>query len=357
MFIHSLEARRLFSAGVVDPSTVLTLDHGVISIRADLGGRAENRIQISKAGDQLVVDWKYEILISGNGQSVPSLQDYQKKSFNIDDVKRIEFTGGAGNDSLEVSNKLKIPSLQIGGEGSDTLIGGAGDDTLRGGDANDRLTGRAGNDLLVGGNGDDRLDGDGDSQLRLFLAGSERFEDRSTGDDDTLVGDNGRDTLVTSVSRDEFDGGAGSDAALLNAVPENVAHVERYLTTGASYVPATATFVGGGFVNPYRGSSGQIILQCSLTLSDTGWGVDYDLTRDGINYTVTPTLYRTTGGAFEAITSYSASFHLGHLRNKSFSFAITSGKHVYASQGLFISAGFQGHRTTGNADVFTGVLT
>ncbi|MDO9434616.1 calcium-binding protein, partial [Hydrogenophaga sp.] len=81
------------------------------------------------------------------------------------DVKRMMFTGGAGNDTImgyasddELFGLEGSDSLS-GEEGNDTLHGGAGGDVLKGGDGNDRLNGGADNDILQGNAGDDTLHG------------------------------------------------------------------------------------------------------------------------------------------------------------------------------------------------------
>ena len=48
MWMEFLEGRRLFAAGVIDPNALLFLDHGVLTIRGDLGGAGEDRIRIRK---------------------------------------------------------------------------------------------------------------------------------------------------------------------------------------------------------------------------------------------------------------------------------------------------------------------
>ncbi|MEZ6089229.1 MAG: calcium-binding protein [Pirellulaceae bacterium] len=62
-------------------------------------------------------------------------------------VKQIYFSGGSGDDTLTVSENVKVPVRAIGGVGNDILGGGSGNDTLSGG---------SGNDTLTGGKGDDR---------------------------------------------------------------------------------------------------------------------------------------------------------------------------------------------------------
>jgi Ca2+-binding RTX toxin-like protein len=80
-------------------------------------------------------------------------------AFPIDDVRRVEMVGNAGDDALEVDFSFPWPALLDGGAGVDRLSGGAGEDTLLGGDGNDGLFGRRGGDLILAGPGDDNVDG------------------------------------------------------------------------------------------------------------------------------------------------------------------------------------------------------
>ena len=236
-----------------------------------------------------------------------------------------------------------MPSLLVGGAGNDTFIGGSGNDTLRGGDGNDNLTGGDGDDYLVGGNGDDRLDGGG-RHAGTDIDPAQQFEDQPTGDDDRLIGNNGRDTLVTNFGRDQLDGGAGSDTGLLDALPENVVNVQRFMSTGISLMPVADEFSSyGAQVNVYRNSSGEIILQPSMLLSDTGWSVDYDMKLEGTTYTVTPTFYRTSGGALDVLIGVSRSFNLGKLRNNVYTFTLRDGDRIFSSKNVHIDLGFEGH--------------
>ena len=351
MFIDPLEARRLFASGAVDPNAALSLKDHVIQIRADLLGAADNRVQIYKQGDQIVVDWKYVIRLGGviiddDGKVEPPgsfNQPYLNRSFSHADVSSIEFTGGGGNDSVIVSSKLAIPSLLIGAGGSDTLIGGAGKDTLRGGDGNDRLLGNGNDDVLVGGNGNDRLDGDGAIILQWASVPHVIFDDQPTGDDDVLEADNGRDTLITNFGRDHLDGGAGSDAILLQATPEDLKRIERILPD-SEYAPVSGTpNTYGSLINVYRNNSGDVILQTSLLMSDTGWSVDYDLAKAGQTFTVTAAgFYHTTGAAGQALTGVTRSFDLGPLPNSVYSFVLGSGDKIYTTRKLHIGPGFRG---------------
>lgn len=83
----------------------------------------------------------------------------QYRIFSGRNVKRINATGGAGNDTILVSSAIKISAVLQGGEGDDTLGGGGGADVLIGGDGDDILTGGSGDDVLSGNDGRDQLFG------------------------------------------------------------------------------------------------------------------------------------------------------------------------------------------------------
>ncbi|BAY20626.1 hypothetical protein NIES2100_03680 [Calothrix sp. NIES-2100] len=82
-------------------------------------------------------------------------------------VTLVQFTGGAGNDTLDGSDS----STQLygnGDAGDDVLTGSSASDTLNGGDGNDLVQGEKGNDTMIGGAGNDTLawdDGDGSDRI------------------------------------------------------------------------------------------------------------------------------------------------------------------------------------------------
>gem|GEM_PF-3247338 len=230
--------------------------------------------------------------------------------YDVEDIRRIEITGGDGNDSITVGTFIKIPILITGGDGSDTLTGGDGDETLQGGNGNDRLTGKFGADLLQGGGGDDKLiGGDPPNTVRTF-----EFIGGLSPDIDTLAGDSGRDTLLGG-QEDVLRGGAGSDQGQLSGAPDDVNSVERFLRDDSfsSFIPAPTARVSNPLINLFRDDFGHLILQVAVRLSDSGWAVDWDLKKGLQGFgpiTVDATLYRAGGGR-HAITNFSTRFDLG----------------------------------------------
>ncbi|MCK0139968.1 calcium-binding protein [Aliiroseovarius sp. F47248L] len=136
--------------------------------------------------------------------------------------------GGDGDDTLDASNSLD--SFLDGGAGDDLLIGSDGDDQLFGGKHeakdnaganstdNDVLIGGAGDDALYGGHGADTLKGgEGDDIINhlghaMERGGAERhdFNWHIDGDQDTLDGGSGNDTLIMDRSNIAI-GGEGED--------------------------------------------------------------------------------------------------------------------------------------------------
>jgi Ca2+-binding RTX toxin-like protein len=131
-------------------------------------------------------------------------------------------SGDAGNDTI------------YGQVGNDTIYGGAGNDTLFGDEQDDQLFGGAGDDWLNPGRGNDTIDGgegidmmtfDGLFQRGLVVDLSEGFASYSSGSvmfsniesltgnywDDTLIGDDGANTLRGLWGDDMLFGMGGDD--------------------------------------------------------------------------------------------------------------------------------------------------
>lgn len=86
---------------------------------------------------------------------------------NIDatTVERIVVIACGGNDRVRITRTgrtaVTIPTVLLGGSGSDLLRGGAGSNVIVGGDGRDRIQGGASNDILIGGEGRDNIRGGG----------------------------------------------------------------------------------------------------------------------------------------------------------------------------------------------------
>ncbi|MEO0396620.1 MAG: calcium-binding protein [Cyanobacteria bacterium P01_A01_bin.137] len=90
------------------------------------------------------------------------------------DVKKVVFSGGDGNDTLD-ARESSTTIEAYGGEGDDLLLGGSAEDTFFAGAGNDIVVGQRGNDIAYLEDGDDRFiwnNGDGSD----FINGGEGFD-------------------------------------------------------------------------------------------------------------------------------------------------------------------------------------
>ena len=140
-----------------------------------------------------------------------------------ENVKRIDVTTGAGNDTIQIDvleeqprrnkdRKFIARGIVYGGAGDDAIQGGPLGDVLIGGPGNDTIVGGDNNDLIFGGTGDDTLSG---SFRRDNIFGQDG-NDNLNGDEgtDALYGMNGDDTLLGGVDTDFLNGGPGNNNPL-----------------------------------------------------------------------------------------------------------------------------------------------
>ena len=167
-------------------------------------------------------------------------------------AKHVTVRTGGGDDEIDVSPDLKLPTQLEGGAGhdwiqggggsdliyggcsadptcdgfGDTLRGGAGSDALHGGSAIDVLDGEAGNDLLDGGLGGDILNGGPDKDYADYSSRTVAIvasldgvrNDGQTGEADLIgtdvegiSGGSGKDTLYGNDGPNNLTGGGGDD--------------------------------------------------------------------------------------------------------------------------------------------------
>ncbi|WP_306154423.1 calcium-binding protein [Roseovarius sp. MMSF_3281] len=162
-----------------------------------------------------------------------------------DDIAR----GNAGDDAIAMGDG---DDRAFGNDGADTMTGGAGDDFLRGGDDGDSLTDTEGSDTLQGDAGDDEIIGssfasaegpDGDSTGDELYGG--QGDDQITfGDDDTVSGGLGADTLTTSAATSgslitDFE--IGSDMLVVNTAAGATPELAITYSDGATATEGDAT--------------------------------------------------------------------------------------------------------------------
>lgn len=225
--LETLETRRFLSATITSVSNVLKIvgDGGNDAVTGQLVGKTD-----------------FSLTINGN-----------TTTYTLANVKRIQFDGGAGSDSIVLGN-VALPLLAAGGAGADTLSGGdaadslfgmGGEDYVFGSGGADQLDGGIQGDTLFGGTGDDFVAGFSDTATRDLLSGGDGVDtvtfaqktdgpvsipvgdvdpsnpaiaDYVLGDFETLIGTGGDDniTTITGGSLVVF-GGAGNDRITLGS--------------------------------------------------------------------------------------------------------------------------------------------
>ena len=160
-----------------------------------------------------------EVVISAdqdeNVYVVEGLQN-GSESFRIDDVRSIEYYGGAFRDAF-IASGLDLDTLRdvsfFGRDGDDVLVVDAGDRavpvdgssdnflTAFGGQGNDDLTFiGVGNSIIASGVGDDTISGGNGNDLIYAFDGN-----------DTVLGNGGADRIFAGAGDDDVDGGVGDD--------------------------------------------------------------------------------------------------------------------------------------------------
>jgi len=170
-----------------------------------------------------------------------------------DDIVR----GNAGGDLIEAGEGN---DRAFGQDGSDTLTGGMGDDLLRGGAEGDSLTDAQGADTLLGDAGDDMIIGSSFARPEgpdADSIGDELFgglgDDQITfGDNDTVGGGFGADTLTTSSATSgsvitDFE--VDSDVLVVNTAAGATPTIAVTYSDGASETEGDATVTLDG--NPF----------------------------------------------------------------------------------------------------------
>jgi Ca2+-binding RTX toxin-like protein len=195
-----------------------------------IGGGGDDTLFIKSGADGSIIykDINVGGTISGGG--------------SIQGVENIIFSGGSGNDKVDVSGSNN--ANLTGGEGKDYLIGGAGNDKLFGGEGDDRLEGRGGTNTLTGGTGNDNYGFDSATDLivenpdegndtvytaldytlsdnveNLYVAANAIGTGNSLDNylvsygvgNKTISGLDGNDTLIGGAGLDKLIGGLGDD--------------------------------------------------------------------------------------------------------------------------------------------------
>ena len=127
--------------------------------------------------------------------------------------------GGNGRDTL---NGAKGPDVLEGGRGDDILNGGDGKDMLYGGDDNDILTGNKGKDIFILSPGKDVVS---DFKLGIDSIGLVYALDLTLtqqGNDLRIKGNDGVNTLLEGINKDDFLAGYPDNLEEVSAVEINL---------------------------------------------------------------------------------------------------------------------------------------
>ncbi len=147
--VQRLESRKLMAADI-------GLSDAVLSIQ---GSDVDDIAEVYVDSDRV------QVTISSYDDAGQKLCE-KSEEFALDEIGRIIFSGGDGDDLLV--NDSSIPVIARGGNGDDMLLGGTGDDVLIGGTGDDVILGGGGNDMVLGGPGENVIS---DVQAELFAGG------------------------------------------------------------------------------------------------------------------------------------------------------------------------------------------
>jgi len=154
--------------------TVLPLTPGTVHILRDPCDFSQKALVINgTANDDFIqvtkVDHSSKIEVSIDSRHFHFDQTYDTTGFD-----RIIIYGLAGNDDIEVGNRVLLPAIIFGSSGDDHIEAGGGPTLMVGGSGNDHLEGGPGDDILIGGTGSDHLEGKGGNDI--LIAGTTAYD-------------------------------------------------------------------------------------------------------------------------------------------------------------------------------------
>jgi hypothetical protein len=146
----------------------VSLENSTLSI---LGTPADDSIALQMVNGKMQVRWGFvklcERLNNCGLSSHPVVWEGEPS-----DVERIEVFGRSGNDILNGTASIVVPTLWYGGSGDDTISGNGGNDAIFGQRGFDELSGKTGGDLIVGGSQYDFVESDSNDIVRSLSSGS-----------------------------------------------------------------------------------------------------------------------------------------------------------------------------------------
>ena len=162
------------------------------------GGAGLNSLNGGGTSNDLVRE-----LVTGNVVLTNIALTFAGGSNTLTAIERVELTGGAGNDTINLSAWTIGEPTIFGGDGNDVITGSINRDIVDGQDGNDTILGGASQDLLLGGAGNDLLSGE---------AGNDALEGQEG--DDMLLGGAGNDTLTGGAGINTVNGQGSSNDVL-----------------------------------------------------------------------------------------------------------------------------------------------
>ena len=197
-----------------------------------LGGQGNDQITGSAGDDFLNGNLGNDVIASGGGNdrifgeggsdTITAVAASSTTSVTIDggadnDSITVSGTGSssvlgdAGDDTITVAGVITSTNTIDGGAGNDAITStNTGRDTILGGAGNDAITSSAGgNDLLNGNAGDDAITGGTAAETILGEDGNDTIT--GGGGHDVVTGGAGNDAITTTTGNDNVDGGDGND--------------------------------------------------------------------------------------------------------------------------------------------------
>ncbi len=275
----------------------LVTSYAVGSLGASPVGIASTEVELTRTGDNLVIDRNdgddritVENYFASAGSGLYPIHNivFSDTAWSNADINARVVSGPSGPGTTQTGTDGN--DTLTGAAGADTLYGRAGDDYLQGGAGNDFLNGELGDDLLAGGTGDDMLivDSNLDAVTEYASEGSDTVQSyvnyglgthvenltlignlavRASGNgldnfmigngidnvmlgrsgNDVLYGHSGNDFLNGELGADQMFGGVGSDTVIVDSAGD---YVWEAISEGTDTVQSYISYsLGDNFEN------------------------------------------------------------------------------------------------------------
>ena len=186
----------------------------------------------TSANDHILVQRK------GNSGQIEVKLNNQTFTFAESSFDHIIVHGLAGNDHIQVQDKITKEAWLFGDDDNDHIQAGSGHSVLIGGKGDDHLQGGKGRDLLIGGEGKDHLQGQGDDDI--MIAG---FTNHDSSDAALCA------IMDEWTSTNTYPNRVANLAGLLNPLTVHDDGVEDMLVSGSGRDWFFANIDGNGSVN------------------------------------------------------------------------------------------------------------